>query len=275
MYRHFLLLAVLSAGCWAATEAQAAHRIRLDPPEAGSHIIDKAALIDDATRAEIEAVCARMLAEQDIPVVVVTTPSMGLDVLRYPTIEAYSRALYEQWGDDARFPFRDSWRRGILLLVSKGDRKARIELGMEWQGQYNDPCEQIMAELIVPRFRDGAFSLGLLQGVTGLEAMSRDEPLPEDAGGLPEELWLFLSVAGFVAFIVLGLHVQDWLEKKRDPEGYAKRMEVRRIEMALDSGPGKRRRRRKHGDYERDYDHSSGYSSGSDFGGGGGATGSW
>lgn len=54
------------------------------------------------------------------------------------SVEQYARQLFDHWGPG----FKDR-NYGILLLVSVGDRKARIELGAGWGGEAADRrCRQ-------------------------------------------------------------------------------------------------------------------------------------
>ena len=66
------------------------------------------------------------------------------------------------------------WNYGMLLLVSKGDRRARIELGAGWRHDKDVQAEQIMDEQIVPRFKQGDFSGGIEAGVESLDKLARD-----------------------------------------------------------------------------------------------------
>ena len=86
----------------------------------------------------------------------------------------------------------------------RDDRKACIELGAGW-GREKDPlCENIMADQIVHRFKQGDFSQGILAGVRALDLMARDKPLPT----VPRPWWhyaLLLGAAGLAVFTVVSL----------------------------------------------------------------------
>jgi uncharacterized protein len=90
----------------------------------------------------------------------------------------------------------------MLLLISRDDRKARIELGADWGREYDYQAKQIMDELIVPSFKRGDFSTGILDGVRGMEAMARGLQLPK-----PTAPWwvlplIILVIIGFVLLII-------------------------------------------------------------------------
>jgi uncharacterized protein len=85
-----------------------------------------------------------------------------------------------------------------LLLVSKGDRKARIELGAGWGRREDELCRQIMDEQIVSRFRDGRYSEGILAGVESLDKMARKLELPKR----PRPWWHYALIVGFIGMVI-------------------------------------------------------------------------
>ena len=250
--------------------------ITLEPPKPGSPIQDVARLITESDSVAIRAACTRLSAEQDTPLVVVTIDSMADSGWPRGGIASFARTLFEQWGQDPDFEFSESWRRGILLLVSKGDRKVRIELGAEWAGQYDEQCQRIMDQIIIPAFNEGSYSNGIYRGVSGLEAMSRGEELPSlFIGGLLEFFKIISIIPIISGLLITGIYVGDWVEKKLHPVAYAERMEALRLEEARAATRRKRRRRKKGRDDDEDYDSALGSDSGASYGGGGGATGAW
>ncbi len=153
-------------------------------------IVDEANLISPPDREQIKRICARLLEERQIPIVVVTIPSLakygGLDV------ESYALGLFNNWGIGPR---QNS--QGILLLVSVGDRKARIELGQGYAHTKDDTAGMIMQDIIIPNFKGGDYSKGVLQGVQALDTMARGLAVKA-----PVEFW---KVALFWGLIVLGV----------------------------------------------------------------------
>jgi uncharacterized protein len=89
------------------------------------------------------------------------------------TIENYSKALFNKWG----IGYQDR-NYGTLLLASIGDRKARIELGQDWAQSYYVKSQEIMNTLIIPEFKKENYANGILQGVKGIDAMTRGLNLP-------------------------------------------------------------------------------------------------
>jgi uncharacterized protein len=111
------------------------------------------------------------------------------------SIEQYATALFDNWGigwQDRNY--------GILLLISNGDRKARIELGADWGREFDYQAQQVMDELIVPAFKRGDFSGGIADGVRGLNAMARGLELPK-----PKSPWWFWPalIGGLILVVVM------------------------------------------------------------------------
>lgn len=141
-------------------------------PKIGTFIVDEALMISAQDAAMINQVSSRLLKEKKIPIFVVTIESLA----KYQAssdIESYATNLFTQWG----IGYKD-YNYGILLLVSKSDRKARIEFGASFNHKYDNAALNIMSSLIIPNFKNGNFSGGLLAGVNSLDAMARDANLP-------------------------------------------------------------------------------------------------
>jgi uncharacterized protein len=81
---------------------------------------------------------------------------------------------------------------GMLLLVAAEDRVARIQLGPAWGSAHDDRARKVMNRLILPSFRKGDFSAGIIQGVRGLDAMGRQLALP--VAGQPQ--WMPSELVG-------------------------------------------------------------------------------
>jgi uncharacterized protein len=151
---------------------------------------DEAGLIGEAEGRELDRIAAELLKEQQVPMIVVTIQSLGAHDAAGYTIERYATELFNDWGIGSK---RRNY--GMLLLVSKGDRRARIELGAAWGHSYDLQAQKVMNTLVVPEFRRGQFSEGILAGVRGMDAMARGLQLPR-----PKQPWWVLPL--FIAFII-------------------------------------------------------------------------
>ena len=94
---------------------------------------------------------------------VLTVPDLGGE-----EIEQVSIAVTDKWklglkGDD----------KGALLFVALRDRKVRIEVGNGLEGDIPDiTAWQIISDQIIPRFKSGDFSGGVVAGVQSIAAIA-------------------------------------------------------------------------------------------------------
>ena len=166
-----------------------------DKPSSEHFYVDGAGLIDTEAGDSIDLSATSLLVDEKVPLYVVTIASLASHDAVTQSIEQYAAALFDHWGigwQDRNY--------GILLLISKGDRKARIELGADWGGKFNYQAQQVMDELIVPAFKRADFATGIEDGVRGLDAMARGLELPK-----PTSPWwvLPLLIGGFVLVVLL------------------------------------------------------------------------
>lgn len=165
------------------------------PPKPGprEYIVDKAQVLKSDDVVEIRILCDEVLSKKQAPIVVLTIPSLASVGASAWPIERYAMNLMAEWG--VGWP---EWNYGMLLLVSIGDRKARIELGGSWERRKDDDAKRIMAERIIPYFKKGETSKGILEGVRGLHDLALDRvpsrsesrrgtpvPPPRTVPGLP------------------------------------------------------------------------------------------
>lgn len=127
-----------------------------DLPALTGRVVDDAGLIDPATKAAMTKKLADYEAKSSDQVVVATVPSLGGEA-----IEPYANRLFRAW--KLGQAHEDN---GVLLLVSKKDRKVRIEVGYGLEGVLTDAQSKlIIVNDILPAFRRGDFAGGLSQGV--------------------------------------------------------------------------------------------------------------
>ncbi len=158
-----------------------AQSIALDPPESG-FVLDRAALLSDSDVQHINDISRSLMDQQQTPIVVVTIESMadhwGYGDIR---IETFAHLLFDQWQIGTPEIAGETWNTGMLLLVSKGDRKARIQLGAGWGLEKDNECLRIMNEQIIPHFKRADFARGIVSGVEGLDQIARGRSLPVHA----------------------------------------------------------------------------------------------
>jgi len=170
-----LLFAVISAGLFVSPTTSHAE---IDPPpvpEDNSYVLDRANVVSMDAADHIGEIQRRADRQHDTQLVVVTIDNMAKYGGRRMDVEQFARQWFDQWGIGIR---RDGklYNRGILLLVSVGDRKARIELGAEWGHAWDGYARRVMDEQIVPAFEGEDYSLGIIRGVDALGKMAERGP---------------------------------------------------------------------------------------------------
>ncbi len=93
---------------------------------------------------------------------------------------------------------------GLLLVVAKSDRKARIEVAKTLEGAIPDlAAKQIIDEALTPNFRKGDYAVGLNAAVDQIIARINGEALPEATGSNESRGdgfdWMDLAIFLFVA----------------------------------------------------------------------------
>lgn len=126
------------------------------------------------------------------------------------TIEQYAVRVFEQWKLG-----RKGVDDGVLLIVAKDDRAARIETGYGLEGAIPDAiANRVIQEYLVPKFREGDYAGGIADATGRLVQLIDGEPLPEPVSrhragadadgsggdrGTIGESWIFTAFAAFIA----------------------------------------------------------------------------
>ena len=218
MKRFFIRGAILLWLLFLNAGYSAAFIYDLVQPGQREFILDKAELISDAHEEEIRTTADKILTETANPIIVVTINKMSDHVENENfRIETFAHFLFDQWeiGNVQAEGFDpETLNRGILLLISKGDRKARIQLGAGWGRRHDSHCQKIMDRRIIPKFKAGDFSGGIKSGfdslaqmlsdgsANGYEGISYDEPTREKTKG-DYMLYIGLIVLGIFTIVSL------------------------------------------------------------------------
>ncbi|WP_176630677.1 TPM domain-containing protein [Desulfolutivibrio sulfoxidireducens] len=138
----------------------------LDVPPLGGRVNDLAGLLSPDTAKRLESELAALEASDSTQVVVLTVPS-----LQGETIEGFAIKTAQKWGIGQK-----GTDNGALLVVSKGDRAVRIEVGRGLEGTLTDALTgRIIDHVIVPEFKKGDFNAGVEKGVGSIMAAARGE----------------------------------------------------------------------------------------------------
>ena len=133
------------------------------PNRADSYVNDYASILTAADRGKIRT---QLMSVTQANVTVLTIGSIGdytNDDIRF---ETFATQLFNHWGiGNAK---RND---GVLLLVSKNDRKVRIELGKGFLSTYDNQAKRIIDDVIVPEFKQSRYSAGISNGVAAIAQM--------------------------------------------------------------------------------------------------------
>jgi uncharacterized protein len=181
----FLCLLGVLSGFAPAAKAQATYPPR---PAEGTYIADAANLIGPEDKVKIRAACEQLQSAQGIPLMVATISSMADYGASGWQIERYAMNLFDEWGIG-----HSGRNAGILLLVSKNDRKVRIEMGAAWTHDKDALASSVINNTMVPRFKAGQYSDGIREGVEALAkqigappaARAQSAPSPSPGGTVP------------------------------------------------------------------------------------------
>ncbi len=138
----------------------------LTVPALQGRVVDTVGMLSPTTIQLLESTLATFEAQDSTQIVVLTINS-----LEGENLEEFSLKVAETWQIG-----RKGSDNGALLLISKNDRKLRIETGYGLEGSLTDLIAgRIIRDIITPRFRDGDFDQGVINGVSAMIGSVRGE----------------------------------------------------------------------------------------------------
>ena len=175
---------------------------RPDPPRL---VNDLAGLLQPQ---EVAALEQKLVAYND-------STSSQIAVVTVPTLDGndladYTQKLYESWGIG-----RKGKDNGILLLIAKQERKARIQPGYGLEGAVPDAlAKRIISNTIAPAFKQNQYYVGIDRATDQLIALAKGEykadPADAQRRGRRDR-----SGSGAGVWIVIGLFVLFFLLRSR------------------------------------------------------------
>ena len=187
--RRALLLLLALAGPSAALEV----------PFLSGRVNDHAGLLSPASEAKLDAEIREFEKKTGHQFAVLTLPSLDGEAL-----EDFSLKVARTWGLGAK-----GKNDGLLLLVSRDDRKLRIEVGYGLEGAVPDAATgRIIRDVIVPRFRERDFDGGVVAGARAVmdAAEGRAPPPAEPPSGFRVEKNDFAAL-GFLEKVLMSFFV--------------------------------------------------------------------
>jgi uncharacterized protein len=173
---HSIFLAILAATASPVSAAQLRPAGIPPPPASQDFVSDFARLLSPDAKTRIAAAQKTAFETHNTPIVVVTIRRMSDYGMTGVSIEDFARQWFDHWRIGTLDARESGANKGILLLVSGGDRRARIELGADWGRNWDDACLDIMDGVIVPEFKRGNYSEGIARGVEQLAEMASKGP---------------------------------------------------------------------------------------------------
>lgn len=132
-----------------------------DIPRPRGFVSDQAGLLSSTERVRLESLLASVEKRTGAEVAIVLLRSLGGE-----PVDSFAVELFERWGIGKKG--KDN---GVLLLVSTGDRKMRIEVGYGLEGAIPDGrAGSILDTHVVPQFKKGAFAEGVRFGTYAIIA---------------------------------------------------------------------------------------------------------
>jgi uncharacterized protein len=161
-------------------------------PFLAGRVNDTANLLSAGTVAELEQLLKVHQDSTSNQVVVLTVQSLEGD-----DIESYAIRVAETWKLGQKG--KDN---GVLFIVSRDDRKVRIEVGRGLEGDLTDAiCATIIRREILPQFKSGDYDQGVKAGVAAILTAIRGAYTPDDESGEPAEIGA--RIIGFGVFLVV------------------------------------------------------------------------
>jgi len=145
-------------------------------PKLTQHVTDRTGTLSAEQIAALEAPLVQLEQKKGAQLAILVIPSTGSQ-----SIEEYSLAVAE-----ANKLGREKPDDGLLLLVAKEDRKARIEVGYGLEGAVTDAMSsRIIREYLAPKFRNNDYYGGLSDAEGALVKLVEGEQLPAPMTGAP------------------------------------------------------------------------------------------
>ena len=136
-------------------------------PSAKGFVSDYAGIISRNDAAVITAVAKEVKEKTGAEIAVLTVNSIS----PYGSIEEYSVDVASEWGIGEKG--KDN---GVLIVLSKGERQIRIEVGYGLEGAITDGISgEILDRYMMPLLKKGDYSGGLKNGALAAASVIADE----------------------------------------------------------------------------------------------------
>lgn len=150
----------------------------------GGWVGDQANLLSDSAETQLNALLTKLEASSEIEVAVVTVP----DVAPSKSPKAFTSELFNTWGIG-----KQGQDNGVLMMVSKGDRRVEIETGYGIEAFMPDiQVGSIISAEMIPAFKQGDYETGIVNGALAI-AVGLEPDL--NLAGVVSEKWVQKAAA--------------------------------------------------------------------------------
>jgi uncharacterized protein len=140
--------------------------LALQIPPLRGRVNDNAGMLSPGAVRQLELMLKDFEQKDSTQIVVLTVAA-----LEGAALEEFSMRVAERWKIG-----QTGLDNGAILLISRADRKVRIEVGYGLEGRLTDlKAGRIIREVIVPEFRAGRFDRGVVNGVQAMIDTVRGE----------------------------------------------------------------------------------------------------
>ena len=181
--------------------------LSLEVPALKGRVNDYGNILSASAEHQLDAVLGELERTDSTQIVILTVPSLeGED------IEGFSMRAAEKWGIGQKG--KDN---GAILIISKNDRKLRIEVGYGLEGSLTDLISgRIIRNVIVPDFKRGDFDAGVSNGVYAMiQAVRGEFKADEKSIGRAQKR---TSNPGFFGFLLI-IFLVNMLGRVKKPLG--------------------------------------------------------
>ena len=161
----------------------------LEVPSLQGRINDYADVIDTKDEQVLNQHLTDLENKTGIQIAVLTVPSLEGD-----SIESFSLNVADEWklgqeGED----------NGALFVLALAEHDVRIEVGYGLEGDLTDAtCGIILRNIVIPEFKNGDYSEGILQGVTNMVGIVLEDAELIDESAFKEDHSEIIAIVIFL-----------------------------------------------------------------------------
>jgi uncharacterized protein len=189
-------LLVLAFACLLLTNGYAQYTVESIPNRKlidNSYVSNPDHILDENTVASIDLILKSLEEKTSVQVAVVAVNSIGeIDIFDF------AQELFTTWGIGNK-----NNDNGLLLLLVKDKRTIRFHTGDGIEGTLPDAvCKGIQRDYMVPQFKEGDYSAGMLAGIEELERILINPAYSEELKTETNEISDYAAFVFFIGFFL-------------------------------------------------------------------------